>query len=350
MFVDLDAYSCYARATGRKMLVTLESSANTELVQAALRGLGLWTTRLESHKNSGRKNKTVALVVAPHSASVPAEQIEQIEGVADVQLPASPHPLLDQHRELSVAIDGVELGAPAPPVLIAGPCSVESPEQIASAAQAARAAGARLLRGGVYKPRTSPHGFSGHGRDALGWMRSAADDAGLGMVTEVMSEREVDAVAAAADMIQIGSRSMQSFGLLKAVGRCAKPVLLKRGMAATVREWLLAGEHLLAAGAAGVVFCERGIQSFDPQTRNLLDLGAVALLSKVYGLPVVVDPSHAAGRRDLVDALSRAALSAGAHGLIIECHHDPGTALCDGPQALSPAELQTLGEHCFGNR
>ncbi len=327
------------------MLVTLESTANAEKVQAALRGLGLWTTRLDS-----RMSSNVALVVAPHSAAVPAEQIEQVDGVADVQLPASPHPLLDQQRKLAVVIDNVDLGGAAAPVLIAGPCSVESPEQIATAATAARAAGARLLRGGVYKPRTSPHGFSGHGRDALGWMRQAADAEGLGMVTEVMSEHEVEAVAAVADMVQVGSRSMQSFALLRAVGRCAKPVLLKRGMAATVQEWLLAGEHLLAAGAAGVVFCERGIQSFDPQTRNLLDLGAVALLSQVYGLPVVVDPSHAAGRRDLVDPLSRAALSAGAHGLIIECHHDPAAALSDGPQALSPAELQTLGNSCFGNR
>ena len=174
-------------------------------------------------------------------------------------------------------------------------------------------------------------------------MRSAADRHGLAVVTEVMSEAEVELVSAHADMLQIGSRNMQNFALLRAVGAMGKPILLKRGMAATVEEWLLAGEHLLAAGAAGVVFCERGISGFDPHTRNLLDLGAVALLTSVHRLPVVVDPSHAVGRRDLIPALAKAAVAAGASGLMIEAHGDPSAALSDGAQALSPDALYELG-------
>ena len=212
-----------------------------------------------------------------------------------------------------------------------------------SAAAYAAAAGARFLRGGAFKPRSSPYSFNGHGRQALDWLRAAARAHNLGVVTEVMSELEVETVAEVADLVQIGSRNMQNYALLSRVGRCARPVLLKRGMAATVEEWLLAGEHLLAAGCPGVVFCERGIHSFDPSTRNLLDLGAVAVLRHAYRLPVVVDPSHAAGRRDLVVALAKAAVACGAHGLIVESHPNPAAALSDGPQALLPEQLSALG-------
>ena len=177
---------------------------------------------------------------------------------------------------------------------------------------------------------------------SLRWMRDAADAHDLGVVTEVMSELEVAAVAEVADMIQIGSRNMQNFALLKAVGQAKRPVLLKRGMAATLDEWLLAGEHLRAAGAPSVIFCERGIQGFDRSMRNLLDLGIVALMRHVHGQPVVVDPSHAAGRRDLIEPLSRAALAAGAHGLLVEAHPSPEDALSDGPQALDSASLARL--------
>jgi 3-deoxy-7-phosphoheptulonate synthase len=228
-------------------------------------------------------------------------------------------------------------------VLISGPCSVETPEQIAECARLVRRAGGLLLRGGAFKPRSSPYSFSGHGADALRWLREAAKSEGLAVVTEVLGERDVDIVAEQADLLQIGSRNMQAFALLRAVGRARKPVLLKRGMAATVEEWLLAAEHLLVAGAPSVVFCERGLRSFDPRTRNLLDLGAVALLANVYRLPTLVDPSHAAGRRDLIEPLSRAAMAAGAHGLMIECHPDAAHAKSDGPQALDPDALARVG-------
>lgn len=316
------------------MLVTLKRDSDAARVQASLQGLGLWAERLE-----GPSGAPAALLVASHSAGIDPERIASIEGVLAISRVPSRHPRVDALAGREIVAGPARLGGEAPPVLMAGPCSIESPELAQQAAQAVRQAGGKLLRGGAYKPRTSPYAFQGLGRAALGWMREAADAHGLGVVTEVMSELEVGAVAEVADLIQIGSRNMQNFALLRAVGAEGKPVLLKRGMAATIEEWLLAGEHLLAAGAESVVFCERGIQGFDPSTRNLLDLGAVALLRHVYGLAVVVDPSHATGRRDLVPPLARAALAAGAHGLLVEAHPDPAHAQSDGPQAL---DLETL--------
>lgn len=320
------------------MLVTLKRDSDPARVQARLQGLGLWAERLES-----RSGAPAALLVASHSAGVDPERIASIEGVAEICRFPSRHPRVDALAGTAIAIGPVAIGGDAPPVLMGGPCSVESRDLALEAAHAVREAGGRLLRGGAYKPRTSPYAFPGLGRPALAWLREAADTHGLGVVTEVMSELEVEAVAEAADLMQIGSRNMQNFALLRAVGAAEKPVLLKRGMSATIEEWLLAGEHLLAAGAPGVVFCERGIQGFDPSTRNLLDLGAVALLRHVHRLPIVVDPSHATGRRDLVPALARAAVAAGAHGLLVEAHPDPAHAQSDGPQALDIDTLVALG-------
>lgn len=320
------------------MLVRLKQNADPRHVEAALRGLGLWTRRLD-----GSKGSPPSLMIEQHSAAVRPANIESLDGVAEVQMPSSPHPKLDARVGKAVAVGDCRIGGDAQPVLMTGPCSVESEEQIEQAAASAAAAGARLLRGGAFKPRSSPYSFNGHGKRALGWLRKAADRHGLGVVTEVMSEFEVETVAGVADLVQIGSRNMQNYALLSRVGTCQRPVLLKRGMAATVQEWLLAGEHLLAAGCPGIVFCERGIHSFDPSTRNLLDLGAVAVLRHAHGLPVVVDPSHAAGRRDLVVALGKAAIACGAHGLIVESHPNPARALSDGPQALLPEQLAELG-------
>ncbi len=256
---------------------------------------------------------------------------------------ASPHPLVDA-AATTVTVAGIPIGAGAPAVLFAGPCAVESPEQIEQTAELAAAGGARLLRGGVYKPRTSPYSFQGVGQQGLLWMRRAADRHGLAMVTEAMTDRDLPAVAELADMIQVGSRSMQSYGLLKQIGQTGKPVLLKRGFAATVAEWLLAAEYLLQAGADGVVLCERGIRTFETTTRNTLDLCSVAYLLEHHGLPVIVDPSHAAGRPELVPRLSRAALATGAHGLMIELHPQPQFAKSDGAQALTPEAYLKLAK------
>lgn len=326
------------------MLITLKKSADPKEVQRHLYRLGLWSQTLAPRTEGG----AASLLVAPHSATIDPERVARVEGVAEVSLAKSPHPRVDELARRSHAItDQVSLGGDLPPVLMAGPCSVESEETALEAARIAKRAGAMLMRGGAFKPRTSPYSFQGAGRQALTWLRSAADAEGLGVVTEVMSEHEVEAVAEVADLMQIGSRNMQNYALLRAVGQLHKPVLLKRGMAATIDEWLQAGEHCMAAGASVVIFCERGIHSFDPSTRNLLDLSAVALLRHAYGLPVVADPSHATGRKDLVVPLAHAALAAGAHGLLVEAHPDPAQALSDGPQALDPDQLIALGQKVF---
>ncbi len=317
------------------MIVTLERAADTDKVRAELAGLGLWVI---PYRDDGGG---VCYLVEAHSGAVTRERLAEIAGVASVAAPPSTHPLVDV-QEATIEIAGRRIGAGEPTRLMAGPCSIESPEQIHTIAERIASEGATFLRGGAFKPRSSPYAFQGHGEQALGWIREAANAHSLKVVTEALGETTVDAVARHADLIQIGSRNMHNTSLLRAVAQTAKPVLLKRGMAATVEEWLLSGEYLLLHGAASVLFCERGIRGFDGQTRNLLDLSAVALLSHVHGLSVIVDPSHALGRRDLIVPLSRAALGAGAAGVLVETHDDPAAAFSDGPQALPPEAFHDL--------
>jgi 3-deoxy-7-phosphoheptulonate synthase len=235
-------------------------------------------------------------------------------------------------------------GERAAPVIMAGPCAVESREQLLATARAVKEAGAHVLRGGAFKPRTSPYQFQGLGIEGLRLLAEARQETGLPIVTEVMEPEMVSVVAEYADMLQIGARNMQNFPLLQAVGRKArgKPVLLKRGLSATIEEWLLAAEYIVSAGNPQVILCERGVRSFDVQTRNLLDLACVPLLRELTHLPVIVDPSHATGRRELVPAMARAGVAAGADGLILEVHPDPGSALCDGRQSITPEQLRTI--------
>lgn len=235
-------------------------------------------------------------------------------------------------------------GSDAAPVIIAGPCAVESREQLLATAQAVKAAGAQILRGGAFKPRTSPYQFQGLGIEGLQLLAEARQLTGLPVITEVMEPEMVETVAQYSDILQIGSRNMQNFPLLFAAGRNShhRPVMLKRGFAATIDEWLLAAEYIVSAGNPNVILCERGIRSFDTQTRNLLDLACVPLLRELTHLPVIVDPSHGTGRRELVPAMSRAGIAAGADGLILEVHPDPNTALCDGRQSITPEQLQSI--------
>jgi 3-deoxy-7-phosphoheptulonate synthase len=226
--------------------------------------------------------------------------------------------------------------------ICAGPCGVESREQLETAARAVGAAGANVLRGGAYKPRTSPYSFQGLGEEALKLLRDAGDRYGLGVVTEVMDPRDVEKVAHYADMLQIGARNMQNFPLLREVGATRMPVLLKRGLSATVQEWLLAAEYVLLGGNENVVLCERGVRSFDVATRNLLDISVVPLLEEMTHLPVIVDPSHAMGIARLVPPIAVASIAAGAHGLLIEVHPDPANALSDGAQSLNCEEFVRL--------
>jgi len=228
--------------------------------------------------------------------------------------------------------------------ICAGPCSIESAEQIDACAKAVRASGANVLRGGAFKPRTSPYAFQGLGEHGLELLRTAADRYGMAVVTEVLDPRDVGKVAAQADMLQIGARNMQNFPLLRAVGESGKPVMLKRGIAATVEEWLMAAEYVLLAGNDKVVLCERGVRSFDATTRNLLDLSVVPLLAELTHLPVIVDPSHGTGVARLVEPMALAAVAAGADGLLVEVHPDPASAASDGPQSLTPEEFRVLME------
>ena len=230
------------------------------------------------------------------------------------------------------------------PVVIAGPCAVENREQLLTTARAVKAVGAQVLRGGAFKPRTSPYQFQGLGVEGLHLLAEAREVTGLPVITEVMEPGLVETVAQYADILQIGSRNMQNFPLLLAAGRNTpgRPVMLKRGFAATIDEWLLAAEYIVAAGNPNVILCERGIRGFDLQTRNVLDLACVPLLHELTHLPVIVDPSHATGRRELVPPMSRAAIAAGADGLILEVHPEPASALCDGRQSITVEQLQSI--------
>jgi 3-deoxy-7-phosphoheptulonate synthase len=259
---------------------------------------------------------------------------------------ASPHPLADLGEDGAVRpvqVGEVVFGGEAL-VLIAGPCAVETEEQVEQAAAAAARAGAQVLRGGAYKPRTRPSDFQGHGAPALRWLRAAADRHGLLVVTEALDERSCAEVAEWADIVQIGARTMQATALLKRAARAGRPVLLKRSLSGTVEEWLSAAEYLLEGGAPGVILCERGSRSFESATRFSLDVGAIAAARLRTHLPIVADPSHPAGRRALVRPLARAAIAAGADGLLVEAHPDPSCARCDGPQALLLDELPVLSQ------
>ena len=279
---------------------------------------------------SGRRHEIEALQVAP--------------GVENVVAIAQPFKLVSRQvrpqrsvvRVGSAAIGGDDV------VVIAGPCSVESREQLISTAKAVKSAGASLLRGGAYKPRTSPYDFQGLGEEALKILREASEETGMPVVTEVMGTEDVELICEYADMLQVGARNMQNFSLLRKLATVRKPVLLKRGPSATVKEWLLAAEYLLSGGNHDVVLCERGIKTFETETRNTIDLAAIALARDLSHLPVIADPSHGTGKQSLIAAVSRAAVAVGADGLIIEVHPCPERALSDGPQSLDFAAFEKV--------
>jgi 3-deoxy-7-phosphoheptulonate synthase len=285
---------------------------------------------------NGRRHEIEALLVAP--------------GVDNVVAIAQPFKLVSRQvkpERSIVNVGGVAIGGPGV-VVMAGPCSVESRDQLISTAHAVKRAGATMLRGGAYKPRTSPYDFQGLGIEALKILREAREESGLPVVTEVMSTEDVDVICEHVDMLQVGARNMQNFALLRRLATVRKPILLKRGPSATVKEWLLAAEYLLSGGNDQVVLCERGIKTFETEMRNTFDLAAVALARDLSHLPVIADPSHGTGKQSLIAAVSRAAVAVGADGLIIEVHPCPERALSDGAQSLDFAGfekvMQGLGE------
>jgi 3-deoxy-7-phosphoheptulonate synthase len=275
--------------------------------------------------------------------------LRSLPGVGDVHRISDPYKLvsLQHHPGRSTVWVGRDKKVPIGPdsfTFIAGPCAVETPDQTLKAAEMAKAAGATLLRGGAFKPRTSPYAFQGLGVEGLKILARAGELTGMPTVTEVVDARDVDVVAEHADMLQIGTRNMANFGLLQAVGQSGKPVLLKRGMTATIEEWLMAAEYIAQRGNLDIVLCERGIRTFERSTRNTLDISAVPVVQATSHLPIIVDPSHAGGRRDLVVPLSRAAVAVGADGVIVDVHPDPEHALCDGPQAVLGNDLRALAQ------
>ena len=247
-----------------------------------------------------------------------------------------------QPMDTVIDVGGVKIGGKNHLVVMAGPCAVESMEQLMEAAKCVKAGGAQFLRGGAFKPRTSPYDFQGLAEKGLQMLRTAADATGLKVVTEIVDVNGVDMLCNYADMLQIGARNMQNFQLLKAVGKADKPVLLKRGLSATITEWLNAAEYIMSEGNEKVIFCERGVRTFETYTRNTLDLSAVAAVKQLSHLPIVVDPSHGTGRWQLVRPMARAAVAAGADGLMVEVHPHPEAALSDGDQSLTPENFQLL--------
>jgi 3-deoxy-7-phosphoheptulonate synthase len=327
------------------MVVLLHSGAPAEAARAVEQILARAGAASRRESSAGR---TAVCVVGPHAPLDDAltARLAAVPGVEAVLAPKESAPRVAAARgPVTIRTSGAPILVGAgEPVFAFGPCSADDEHDLVTCAAAARAAGAQLLRGGAFKPRTSPYAFQGLGVAGLRLLRRVADAHGLALVSEAMSEASLDAVAAECELIQLGARSMAMTPLLRAAARTGRPLLLKRGFGATVDEWLLAAEWLLDAGAAGVILCERGIRTFEPATRATLDLGGLAAARLRTGLPILADPSHAAGTRALVAPLALAAMAAGADGLIVECHPDPGRARSDGTQALLPDELMPLAE------
>jgi 3-deoxy-7-phosphoheptulonate synthase len=331
------------------MIVVMQTGASEREIEHVLRAI---TDRgLTPHPSHGVERTIIGILGPVGPSGVPGvlpgitpdlgAALEAMPGVEALLRVSKPYKLASRefHPEPTV----VRVSAPAGEVAIggdavvmmAGPCTVESEEQLLAAAHAARAGGATILRGGAYKPSTSPYGFRGLGEAGLKLLAAARDETGLAVVTEVMTPADVELVAEYADILQVGARNMQNYYLLDEVGRSRKPVLLKRGLSATIEEWLLAAEYILAQGNPNVMLCERGIRTFEPATRNTVDINAVPLVKQLSHLPVIVDPSQGTGKRALVEAVSLAAVAAGADGLIVEIHPHPDAALKDGAQSLT---------------
>jgi len=323
------------------MLIVMSHKAGTkqiDTVTRAIEAMGLVAAPIPGSERT-------AIGVLGNKGYVDDTTIRDLPGVSQVIHVSKPYKLVsrDFHpKNTIVKIGGVEIGEGKRPVVVAGPCAVESEAQILKTARAVKKAGADMLRGGAFKPRTGPHTFQGLGEEGLKLLVLAREETGLPIVTEVMSPDTVELVAASADLLQIGARNMQNFDLLREVGKTKKPVLLKRGMSATLEEFLSAAEYILAEGNPHVILCERGIRTFETATRNTLDLSIVPLIKEISHLPVMVDPSHATGKRSLVAPMSKAALVAGAHGVLVEVHPEPEKALSDGPQSLTVAGFEQL--------
>jgi 3-deoxy-7-phosphoheptulonate synthase len=326
------------------MLVVMQSQATEEQIRAVCDRIESLGYKAHPIPGSGR----TAIGITGNTGTVDIASVESMPGVVECIPVSKPYKLVS--RDVKEENTVVRIPTPAGEVtfggtdvaMVAGPCAVESRQQAFQIAKHVKAAGVRLFRGGAYKPRTSPYSFQGLGEPGIKILAEVRDEFGLGIVTEAIDNESLDLVEKYADVIQIGARNMQNFSLLKRAGRSQKPVLLKRGMSATLDEFLMAAEYLMSEGNYNVILCERGVRTFSDYTRNTLDLSIVPAVQRRSHLPIVVDPSHGTGRRNKVLPLSRASVAVGANGLLVEVHHDPDHALSDGPQSILPEELEQL--------
>jgi 3-deoxy-7-phosphoheptulonate synthase len=322
------------------MIVVLESGAAEKQIEEIIRVLH--DHKFDVHRSTGVQHIVLgAIGVHPEFDH---RQIELLPGVAEVLRVTEPFKLASHafKREGSIFdIGGVKIGGPEV-VVMAGPCAVESEEQIFKIAKLVKDAGAKILRGGAFKPRSSPYSFQGLGEDGLKLLRAAANEFQLKVVTEVMDKSQIDLIEKYADILQVGARNMQNYTFLKDLGKASKPVMLKRGLAATIEEWLMSAEYILSGGNQQVILCERGIRTFETATRNTMDISAIPVIKKKSHLPIVADPSHGIGIRDKVIPMARAAVAAGADGIIVEVHQDPDHALSDGAQSLYPDQFSQM--------
>ena len=318
------------------MIVTIKQNSNPVQIERLTRWIK--NLGLECHMSEGEKSTVIGLVGDTSKVDIDLlRSLDIVEAVTRIQEPYKNANRKFHPDDTIVDVKGVKFGG-SHFQIIAGPCSVETEKQVIGIAEAVKAAGASVLRGGAFKPRTSPYAFQGLGLKGLEILKKASRETGLPVVTEIMSEKYIDAFADV-DIIQIGARNMQNFDLLKAVGKLRKPILLKRGLANTIEEWLMSAEYIMSEGNNEIILCERGIRTFEPYTRNTLDLSAIPLLKEKTHLPIIVDPSHASGLSRLVKPLSLASVGVGADGLMIEVHNDPQHALCDGAQSLRPEQF-----------
>jgi 3-deoxy-7-phosphoheptulonate synthase len=321
------------------MVVVMKERATEAQIDAVIARLVEFG--MDVHRSSGA-TRTVLGVVG--TGKVDRDLIALLDGVSEVIRISEPYKLAGRtfkSEDTIVTLDDVRIGGDEV-IVMAGPCSAENEAQVNATAAAVKRAGAKVLRGGAFKPRSSPYSFQGLGEEGLRLLRSAANANNLKLITEVMDVSQIDVIAKYSDIFQVGARNMQNFTLLRELGRQRKPVLLKRGLSATIEEWLMSAEYVLSGGNTDVILCERGIRTFETATRNTFDISAIAVVKKLSHLPVVADPSHGAGRRDMVAQLARAAVAAGVDGLIVEVHNDPDRALSDGGQSLYPAQFDRL--------
>jgi 3-deoxy-7-phosphoheptulonate synthase len=323
------------------MVVVMQEGATEDQIQRAINKL--MEMGFDIHRSTGARQTVLGAVGA--LVDFDTRDIELQDGVAEVVRISAPYKLASRHFRPEGSVvqlgKGVAVGGEQV-VVMAGPCSVESAEQIETIAALVAKAGVRVLRGGAFKPRTSPYSFQGLGKIGLQLMRAAADRHDLLVVSEVMDHTQIPLMMECVDVLQVGARNMQNYNLLKEVGKVSKPVLLKRGISATLEELLLSAEYIMAGGNYNVILCERGIRTFESYTRNTLDISAIPVIKKLSHLPIVVDPSHGTGRRDKVSPMARATVAAGGDGLLIEVHDDPEKALSDGAQSLYPAQFEKL--------